>query len=87
MAIYDEPSTPFDFDLEIWGLWMNLQRIFGEKYVQQEDVKDMFRDFAKDRTLFAQFWDTINYHIEENSDDEEVYYDNRRDATPYFSNV
>lgn len=77
-------ATPFDFDLELLGLYWDLERIFGEEYVQQEDVKDMFHSFGADKMLFAQIWDTINYHVMENCDDEEVYYDKSGDETPYF---
>lgn len=87
MAIQYEPSTPFDFDLEIWGVWWDLQRHFGENYVQQQDVKDMFADFAADKMLFVQLWDTINYHIEENSDEEDVIYDYGGDVSTYFGSL
>ena len=87
MDIHSEPSTPFDFDLEIWGLWWNLKDIFGDEYVEQQDVKDMFHDFAADKMLFVQIWDTINYHIEENSDEEDTIYDNGGNAKTYFGSL
>lgn len=80
-------ATPFDFDLELLGLYWDLERIFGEDYVKQPDVRDMFHDFGANKMLFVQIWDTINYHIEENSDDEEVFYDNGGDAKTYFERL
>lgn len=80
-------ATPFDFDLELLGLYWDLERIFGEDYVKQSDVRDMFHDFGADKMLFVQIWDTINYHIEENSDEEDVIYDNGGDATSYFERL
>lgn len=80
-------ATPFDFDLELLGLYWDLERIFGEDYVKQEDVRDMFHDFGADKMLFVQIWDTINYHIEENSDEEDAIYDNGGDAKTYFERL
>lgn len=60
-----EKATPFDFDLELAWLEYRICSIFGQKIMEYKDMKELLEDFRRDKSLFAQFWDTINYHLEE----------------------
>lgn len=65
MLYEQDRATPFDFDIEITFLEYQVGDTFGKEILEMQDMKDLFEDFRSDKALFAQFWDTLNYTIEQ----------------------
>lgn len=62
-----EDHWDFDFDLQIWGIFWSMSDYFGSDFVEQKDVRDLFRDFSSDKIAFWQLWDSINDQISKNA--------------------